>query len=480
MRIAFRLEPTARTRSLFSPLQFPTKDTSLVSLVLAEQPIVMELPLVSPASCELRQYWVFLNPLQFYVEKVLVFACFGGRQDGMGAVIQALPEDPALRVRGPLEVVKASRMRGLTQRQDQYRRARHSSLDSLRTVGPRSGGFFQARNWQKLVKNMASERAKRVGDRLSGTTAAIQLDGTELGAPWKCDKTRWSKHPEVGAGNPTERDRVLDALWKSDDNVCDAEVARNVSAPSSAIQAEKMCYECVPITFVTSPDKVQTQPPSLRTSCAEIETTVRSDTFRNFEDSMLQGKDSIELSRSRICRRINLQLQRNAKPTEERNFLEHLWKSNKDEYMLEGHDMVSVDQESASTFETHDLSPCRGKKIRVRMWFCKQGLALILPLRFRKADDPHVARDVREIKGPPISASGEIGLFGTKRIEKGAVKRCRKVEEKKWESQGRQGTPARGKNTLQKIDIDPEQQLHTSKIVDIAAAAAVIEMHGDI
>ncbi|UYV80609.1 hypothetical protein LAZ67_19000950 [Cordylochernes scorpioides] len=32
---------------------------------------------------------------------------------------------------------------------------------------------------------------------------------------------------------------------------------------------------------------------------------------------------------------------------------------------------------------------------------------------------------------------------------------------------------------LQKIDIDPEQQLYTSKIVDIAAAA-VIEMHGDI
>ncbi|UYV68426.1 hypothetical protein LAZ67_5004288 [Cordylochernes scorpioides] len=56
----FRLEPTARARSLFSSLQFPTKDTSLVSLVLAEQPLVMELPLVSPASCELRSVIRFL------------------------------------------------------------------------------------------------------------------------------------------------------------------------------------------------------------------------------------------------------------------------------------------------------------------------------------------------------------------------------------------------------------------------------------
>ncbi|UYV80174.1 PPP6R2 [Cordylochernes scorpioides] len=54
------LEPTARARSLFSSLQFPTKDTSLVSLVLAEQPLVMELPLVSPASCELRSVIRFL------------------------------------------------------------------------------------------------------------------------------------------------------------------------------------------------------------------------------------------------------------------------------------------------------------------------------------------------------------------------------------------------------------------------------------
>ncbi|UYV73326.1 ABCC1 [Cordylochernes scorpioides] len=44
------------------------------------------------------------------------------------------------------------------------------------------------------------------GARLSGTTAAIQLDGTELSAPWKCDKARWSKHPAVGAGDPTKRD----------------------------------------------------------------------------------------------------------------------------------------------------------------------------------------------------------------------------------------------------------------------------------
>ncbi|UYV68362.1 SLC18A1 [Cordylochernes scorpioides] len=55
-----RLEPTARTRSLFSSLQFPTKDTSLVSLVLAEQPLVMDLPLVSPASCELGSVIRFL------------------------------------------------------------------------------------------------------------------------------------------------------------------------------------------------------------------------------------------------------------------------------------------------------------------------------------------------------------------------------------------------------------------------------------
>ncbi|UYV85126.1 hypothetical protein LAZ67_X004640 [Cordylochernes scorpioides] len=55
------LEPTARTRSLFSSLQFPTKDTSLVSLVLAEQPLVMDLPLVSPASCELGWVREFKN-----------------------------------------------------------------------------------------------------------------------------------------------------------------------------------------------------------------------------------------------------------------------------------------------------------------------------------------------------------------------------------------------------------------------------------
>ncbi|UYV82263.1 hypothetical protein LAZ67_21001495 [Cordylochernes scorpioides] len=55
-----RREPTAQARSLFSPLQFPTKATSLVSLVLAEQLLVMELPLVSPASCELRSVIRFL------------------------------------------------------------------------------------------------------------------------------------------------------------------------------------------------------------------------------------------------------------------------------------------------------------------------------------------------------------------------------------------------------------------------------------
>ncbi|UYV69568.1 MLXIPL [Cordylochernes scorpioides] len=115
-------------------------------------------------------------------------------------------------------------------------------------------------------------------DRLSVTTAAIQLDMTELGAPWKCGKTRWSKHPEVGASDSTEGDRALDAQWKSDNNVCDA----------------------------------------------------------NIEDSMLQGKDSIEMSRSRICRRRNIQLQMNAKPTEERNFPGHLCKSDTVDYVQDG------------------------------------------------------------------------------------------------------------------------------------------------
>ncbi|UYV70431.1 hypothetical protein LAZ67_7002970 [Cordylochernes scorpioides] len=38
--------------------------------------------------------------------------------------------------------------------------------------------------------------------------------------------------------------------------------------------------------------------------------------------------------------------------------------------------------------------------------------------------------------------------------------------------------PSNGRSALHKIDIDPEQQLYTPKIVDIAAA--VIKMHGDI
>ncbi|UYV62552.1 hypothetical protein LAZ67_2001032 [Cordylochernes scorpioides] len=323
--------------------------------------------------------------------------------------------------------------------------------------------------------------------RLSGTTAAIQLDGTELDAPWKCDKARWSKHPEVGAGNPTERDRALDALWKSDDNVCDAEVARNVSAPSSAMQAEKMCQECVPFIFVPSPDKVQIKQPPPTKSSTDLETATGSDTSRRFKKfTALCVVGTKEPRFEGLGKRESLE-QENVKPKEEKG----------------GHEMDSVDQVDESTVKIGDLQPRRGrkrrkritndhnplyivatecsqgefkisdgsivgseiwppscgepppcarqrdqsmasalvesgKKARVEMWFCKQGLVLTLPLRFREADDPHVARDVREIKGPPISASGEISLFGTKRIEKGAVKRCsREIEEKTWGSQER-------------------------------------------
>ncbi|UYV72799.1 hypothetical protein LAZ67_10000771 [Cordylochernes scorpioides] len=316
--------------------------------------------------------------------------------------------------------------------------------------------------------------------RLSGTTAAIQLDGTELDAPWKCDKARWSKHPDVGAGNPTERDRALDALWKSDDNVCDAEVARNVSAPSSAMQAEEMCQECVPFLFVPSPDKVQIKQPPPRKSSPDLETVTGSDTSRRFKKFTALCVVGTKKPRFEGFGKREPLEQENVKPKEEK----------------EGHDMDSVDQVDESTVKIGDLKPRRGrkrrkrntndhnplyiaatvcsqgefkisdesivgseiwppscgepppcarqrdqsmasalvesgKKARVEMWFCKQGLVLTLPLRFREADDPHVARDVREIKGPPISASGEISLFGTKRIEKGAVKRCsREIEEK--------------------------------------------------
>ncbi|UYV66214.1 hypothetical protein LAZ67_4000801 [Cordylochernes scorpioides] len=330
--------------------------------------------------------------------------------------------------------------------------------------------------------------------RLSGTTAAIQLDGTELDAPWKCDKAKWSKHPEVGAGNPTERDRALDALWKSDDNVCDAEVARNVSAPSSAMQAEEMCQECVPFIFVPSPDKVQIKQSPPRKSSTDLETATGSDTSRRFKKfTALCVVGTKEPRFEGLGKREPLE-QENGKPREEKK----------------GHDMDSVDQVDESTVKIGDLKPRRGrkrrkrntndhnplyivatecsqgefkisdgsivgseiwppscgepppcarqrdqsmasalvesgKKARVEMWFCKQGLVLTLPLRFREADDPHVARDVREIKGPPISASGENSLFGTKRIEKGAVKRCsREIEEKTWGSQERRyaGAPS--------------------------------------
>ncbi|UYV77349.1 hypothetical protein LAZ67_15000598, partial [Cordylochernes scorpioides] len=330
--------------------------------------------------------------------------------------------------------------------------------------------------------------------RLSGTTAAIQLDGTELDAPWKCDKARWSKHPEVGAGNPTERDRALDALWKSDDNVCDAEVARNVSAPSSAMQAEKMCQECVPFIFVPSPDKVQIKQPPPRKSSTDLETATGSDTSRRLKKFTALCVVGTKKPRFEGFGKREPLEKENVKPKEEKG----------------GHDMDSVDRVDESTVKIGDLQPRRGrkrrkrntndhnplyivatecsqgefkisdgsivgseiwppscgepppcarqrdqsmalalvesgKKARVEMWFCKQGLVLTLPLRFREADDPHVARDVREIKGPPISASGEISLFETKRIEKGAVKRCsREIEGKTRGSQERRyaGAPA--------------------------------------
>ncbi|UYV64495.1 hypothetical protein LAZ67_3000991 [Cordylochernes scorpioides] len=347
--------------------------------------------------------------------------------------------------------------------------------------------------------------------RLSGTTAAIQLDGTELDAPWKCDKARWSKHPEVGAGNPTERDRALDALWKSDDNVCDAEVARNVSVPSSAMQAEEMCQECVPFIFVPSPDKVQIKQPPPRKSSTDLETVTGSDSSRRFKKfTALCVVGTKEPRFEGLGKREPLE-QENGKPKEEKG----------------GHDMDSVDQVDESTVKIGDLQPRRGrkrrkrntnyrnplyiaatecsqgefkisdesivgseiwppscgepppcarqrdqsmasalvesgKKARVEMWFCKQGLVLTLPLRFREADDPHVARDVREIKGPPVSASGEISLFGTKRIEKGAVKRCsREIEEKTWGSQEKRYAEApSGKCGLTKI---PEEGVADSR-----------------
>ncbi|UYV71811.1 hypothetical protein LAZ67_9000522 [Cordylochernes scorpioides] len=186
--------------------------------------------------------------------------------------------------------------------------------------------------------------------RLSGTTAAIQLDGTELDAPWKCDKARWSKHPEVGAGNPTERDRALDALWKSDDNVCDAEVARNVSAPSSAMQAEKMCQECAPFIFVPSPDKVQIKQPLPRKSSTDLETATGSDTSRKFEKSTaLCVVGTKEPRFEGLGKREPLE-QENGKPKEEKG----------------GHEMDSVNQVDESTVKIGDLQPRRGRKRRKR------------------------------------------------------------------------------------------------------------------
>ncbi|UYV81537.1 K02A2.6-like [Cordylochernes scorpioides] len=149
-----------------------------------------------------------------------------------------------------------------------------------------------------------------------------------------CDSdrhARWSKHLEVGAGDPTERDRALDALWKSDDNVCDAEVTRNVSAPCSAMQAEKMCQECVPFIFVPSPDKVQIKQPPPR----KVLPTLRLPRDPTPPEGFGKRKP-LE--------------QENGKPKEEKG----------------GHDMDSVDQVSESTIKIGDLQPRRGRKRQKR------------------------------------------------------------------------------------------------------------------
>ncbi|UYV67885.1 hypothetical protein LAZ67_5002389 [Cordylochernes scorpioides] len=203
-------------------------------------------------------------------------------------------------------------------------------------------------------------------DGLSGTTAAIQLKGTELGAPWKCDKARWSKHPEVGAGDPTERDRALDALWKSDDTVCDVEVARNVSAPSSAMQAEKICQECVPIIFVPSPDKVQIKHPPLTKSYVDVETTTESDTSRRFKKITALCGVGTKRPRFEGFGKRELLEQENGIPKEERNFLDHLWGFNMGECVLGGHDMDSVDQVGEFNVKIGDLRPRRERKRRKR------------------------------------------------------------------------------------------------------------------
>ncbi|UYV79400.1 hypothetical protein LAZ67_17002473 [Cordylochernes scorpioides] len=57
------------------PLQFPTKDTSLVSLVLDEQPLVMELPVVSPASCKLLSVIPFLAAKKNSAEDIHTELC---------------------------------------------------------------------------------------------------------------------------------------------------------------------------------------------------------------------------------------------------------------------------------------------------------------------------------------------------------------------------------------------------------------------
>ncbi|UYV83535.1 hypothetical protein LAZ67_23001378 [Cordylochernes scorpioides] len=275
--------------------------------------------------------------------------------------------------------------------------------------------------------------------RLSGTTAAIQLDGTELGAPWKCDKTRWSKHPEVGAGNPTERDRALDALWKSDDNVCDAEVARNVSAPSSAIRFKKFTALCV----------VGTKKP--RFEGFGKREPLEQENGKPKEEKGGHDMDSVDQVDESTVKIGNLQPRRGRK-RRKRNTNDHnplyiaATECSQGEFKISDESIVGTEIWPPSCGEPPPCARQRdqsmasalvesGKKARVEMWFCKQGLVLTLPLHFREADDPHVARDVREIKGPLISALGKSTLFGTKRIEKGAVKRCRKEVEKKWASQ---------------------------------------------
>ncbi|UYV74981.1 Transposase, partial [Cordylochernes scorpioides] len=243
------------------------------------------------------------------------------------------------------------------------------------------------------------------------------------------------------------------------------------------MQAERMCQECVPFIFVPSPDKVQIKQPPPRKSTTDLETAKGSDTSRRFkkftalcvvgtkkpkfegfgkrepleqengkpkEEKGGHNMDSVDQVDESTVKIGDLQPRRGRK-RRKRNTNDHnplyiaATECSQGEFKISDGSIVGSEIWPPSCGE---IPPCArqrdqsmasalvecGKKARVEMWFCKQGLVITLPLRFREADDPYMARDVREIKGQPISASGEISLFGTKRIEKGAVKRCSREE----------------------------------------------------